>query len=253
MQNDITHYITQACSCIKQKRPHVKTQAPLKHLTSFSPFELVSIDYQHLEKSSGGFEYILVVMDHFTQFAQAYPTRNKSGTTAANKIYNDLILRYGFPARIHHDQGAEFENHLFHRTGKYMWNKAFSHDPLSSGGNGQVEQFNSTLLSMLCTLPEDKKSHWSDHVSKVVHAYNCPVYEVKPEEKKGSPRSSIETYFYCVIICPFQNLQFPLKTAGMKRNTQYNTKESIIVIRYLMSCQNMKMTRIVIMMRFHLS
>ena len=26
---------------------------------------------------------------------------------------------------------------------------------------------------MLCTLPEDKKSHWSDHVSKVVHAYNC--------------------------------------------------------------------------------
>ena len=40
-------------------------------------------------------------------------------------------------------------------------------------GNGQVERFNSTLLSMLCTLPEDKKSHWSDHVGKVVHAYNC--------------------------------------------------------------------------------
>ena len=66
MQNDITHYITQVCSCIQQKRPHVKTKALLKHFTSFSPFELVSIDYLHLEKSSGGFEYILVVMDHFT-------------------------------------------------------------------------------------------------------------------------------------------------------------------------------------------
>jgi hypothetical protein len=26
---------------------------------------------------------------------------------------------------------------------------------------------------MLCTLPENAKSHWKDHVNKVVHAYNC--------------------------------------------------------------------------------
>ena len=174
LQNDITHYITKVCSCIKQKRPHVKTQAPLKHLTSFSPFELVSIDYLHLEKSSGGFEYILVVMDHFTWFTQAYPTKNKSGTTAANKIYNDVILKYGFPARIHHDQGAEFENHLFCQLESICGIK-HSHmmTPYHPERNGQVERFNSTLLSMLRTLPEGKKSHWSDHVSKAVHAYNC--------------------------------------------------------------------------------
>ena len=31
----------------------------------------------------------------------------------ARKIYGDLVLRFGLPSQILHDQGREFENHMF--------------------------------------------------------------------------------------------------------------------------------------------
>lgn len=76
LSSEIELNATQECQCIKDKKPHVQRKAALQPLTSTCPLELVSIDFLHLERCKGGFEYILVVMDHYTRFAQVYATRN---------------------------------------------------------------------------------------------------------------------------------------------------------------------------------
>lgn len=178
MQMEIEHYVSSSCSCLKNKKPSRETRAPLTSIVTTQPFELVSVDFLHVDRCSGGYEYILVIIDHFTRYAQAYATTTTSGKAVADKLFNDYALKFGFPLRIHHDQGGEFENQLFAQLAKNCGVAGSRTTPYHPEGNGQVERFNRTLLQMLKTLTEREKANWKESLNKLTYAYNCTRSEV---------------------------------------------------------------------------
>ena len=78
-EKDITHYIRKQCRCAKDKKSNKQQTAPLQNIITHEPFELVTIDYLHLDQPKGGCEYLLVVVDHFSKFVQAFPTKISLG------------------------------------------------------------------------------------------------------------------------------------------------------------------------------
>lgn len=138
MHQDVEHFVTKVCECVRKKKPSRQTRAPLTPIQTTYPFELVSIDFLHLDKCKQGYEYILVVMDHFTRFAQAYATKNKSAKTVADKLFNDFALKFGFPSKLQHDLGGEFENRLMARLKELSGIQGSHTTPYHPQGNGQV-------------------------------------------------------------------------------------------------------------------
>ena len=177
MHTDIEDFVRNKCRCVVQKKARIQPTAPLQSIHSSSPMELVAIDFLHLEKSSGGHEYILLIVDNFTRYAQAYPTRNKSALTAAKHLYGDFVLRYGLPGRLMHDQGGEFENRLFEELHRLTGVDKSRTTPYHPETNGAVERLNSTLLAMLRTLPEANKKKWHESLNKMIFAYNATEHK----------------------------------------------------------------------------
>ena len=50
-----------------------------------------------------GNRHLLVVMEYFTKWPEAYALPNQEASTVASVLVNEFISRYGVPAEIHSD------------------------------------------------------------------------------------------------------------------------------------------------------
>ena len=151
MQEEVTQHVLKCSRCLRRKTtPQV---APLQPILVTQPLELVHMDYLSLEPSKGNIENVLVITDHFTRYALAYPSKIQTGQ--AEKVISD--------------QGRNFESDLIKELCKIAGVKKVHTTPYHPQGNGQCERFNSTLCNMLGTLSEEEKSH----LGCMTHAYIC--------------------------------------------------------------------------------
>ena len=175
MASDCENWVKECPRCIRRKSD-TNTRAPLVNIFTTHPLELVCLDYLTLEPSKG-IGNILIITDHYTKFAMAIPTKNQTARTTAQVFYENFILHYGIPSRIHSDQGRNFESSLIKELCSLFSIEKSRTTPFHPSGNGTCERFNRTLLNMLGTLEPEKKPDWKKYIQPLVYAYNCTRHE----------------------------------------------------------------------------
>lgn len=213
MASDVEQRVRVCGRCIRRKVPPEKA-APLVNVSTTRPLQLVCMDFLTLEPDRSNTKDVLVITDHFTKYALAIPTPNQKAKTVAKCLWEQFICHYGYPERLHSDQGPDFESHLIKELCEVAGVRKVRTTPYHPRGN-PVERFNRMLLSMLGTLENRKKSCWKEYVKPLVHAYNCTRNETtgfSPYELMfgRQPRLPIDLAF-----------GLPLKDEGRLTHSQY--------------------------------
>lgn len=113
----------------------------------------------HLVKSSGGYQYILVVCDYATRFPEAFPLRTIT-VPAVMRAPVQLFSRVGVPDEILTDKGTDFTARLMQLVHKQLGISTIKTTPYHPQTVGLVERFNQTLKRMLKKFVNDTGKDW---------------------------------------------------------------------------------------------
>lgn len=148
-----------------------QAKVPMGHLLASRPNQILAIDFTLLEPSQDGKENVLIMTDVFSKFSQAV------ASTVAKDLVMEWFYKFGVPARLHSDQGRNFESVLIRQLCALYDIQKTRTTPYHPEGNGQCERFNRTLHDLLRALPSEKKQRWSNYLPQVTFSYNTAIHQ----------------------------------------------------------------------------
>ncbi|XP_060779523.1 protein NYNRIN-like [Neoarius graeffei] len=119
-----------------------------------TPFQEWQIDFTHMPKQ-GPFKYLLVMIDKFSRWIEAFPCSKENARTAVNKLTQEIIPRYGLPVGIDSDKGTPFTSKVMQELCKDLKINWRFHIPYHPQSSGIVERANRTIKGKLRKAMQD--------------------------------------------------------------------------------------------------
>ncbi|GLJ50228.1 hypothetical protein SUGI_1069200 [Cryptomeria japonica] len=197
------HAHVQKCDPCQKNSSKLKYEGalPLNLVTVEAPFVQWGIDFigEIVERSGRGHRWIIVATNYFTKWIEAIPTRRATSKVVIDFLMDNVITRFGIPAKLVMDNAMSFRSEEFvgfctsHRI-----IMSYS-SPYHPQGNGQAKSSNKSLLNITKKILEENKRFWDQKLKLALWADRIIV-------KKAIGMSPFELVYGTQVKLPVNNL-----------------------------------------------
>ena len=171
-------------NCGRCKQFEAKCQIPeMELILCTQPMELIHVEYVGIEvtvatQEKPVVENVLVIVDHFTWYIQAFVTKNHTAHSTARVLYNNFFSVLGFPQKLMSDQGTEFTGDVIAAMCNLLGIEKIRTTPYHPQTNGSAERVHQTLQRMIGKLDPERRWKWLEHIRSVLIAYKATWSQV---------------------------------------------------------------------------
>ena len=140
------------CKACQLVNTHPSKIAQGKRLRGNRPGQHWEVDFTEIKPTKCGLKYLLVFIDTFSGWVEAFPTKRETAQVVVKKLLEGIFPRFGLPQVIGSDNGPAFVAKVSQEVAKILgidWKLHCAYRPQSSG---QVERMNRTIKETLTKL-----------------------------------------------------------------------------------------------------
>ncbi|GAB1869457.1 RNA-directed DNA polymerase [Camponotus japonicus] len=177
-KQDVEKWCRTCRICVSKKGPFGKGKSPLQLYNVEAPLDRIQMDILGpFPLTKAGNKYLLVMVDCFTKWVEAFPIKNIRAKTVAEAFVSQFVSRHGVPLEIHTDQGKNFESQLFIELMQLLGIKKTRTTALHPQSDGQVERQHQTIINYLAKYISENQRDWDEWVPMFLLAYRSSKHE----------------------------------------------------------------------------
>jgi transposase InsO family protein len=121
--------------------------------------------------STKSHRFVLMTMDYFTKWVEAVPLRNMTYREVIQFVIEHIMYQFGIPQMLTMDQGPAFMSQQFKEFAASLGIKLLNSSPYYAQTNGQAEDSNKTVISLIKKKIEEEPKRWHELLLEVLWAY----------------------------------------------------------------------------------